>query len=424
MTLRTACAVLLLLSGALLWLGCDDSRSCEADDDCFSGEVCIDQICAPDSDNGGSDGGDDVTDDSGTDDSGTDDASSDDGGTDDSGTDDAEDTASSKPQIVKIETGDKISCALFDTGKVYCWGRNENGLLNIDSTLDRTPYPTLVEGIPDAVDLELGNDFACILTEAGEVQCWGENNGFESEKGDSDIIVPTPAPVDGIVMVRTGTSGGCGLLEDRRRMYCWGQAPAAPDFSQDIIDFQVGSYHTCAVVTDGNVRCWGTTSNQVGDDDPVRGISDVVALDAAPNYNCAVKNDGTVWCWGDNLYGRLGTDPDTDGSSRTPLEVEGVSDAVGISTGKQWACAILGNGGVKCWGTFSDSNGAYEEYHPPMNISPLFSGVVDVDTGDETTCALKSDGEAWCWGQNTYKQLGNSELSTTKHAEPVRVLFE
>ncbi|MGM0557293.1 MAG: RCC1 domain-containing protein [Myxococcota bacterium] len=425
MMMRTTCLALLVLSASLLWLGCNDSRSCEVDDDCFSGEVCIDQICAPDQDNGGSDGGADVSEDATTEDTSTDDGATDDASdssTDDTGEDN--DTTSTEPKVIKVETGKRITCALFDNGEVFCWGKNENGLLNIDSTIDRTPYPTVVEGIPAAADLELGNDFACILTEAGQVQCWGENKGFVSEKGDSDIIAPTPAPVDGIVMLRTGSSGGCGLLEDRRRMYCWGQAPAAPDFSQDIVDFQVGSYHTCAVVADGNVRCWGTTSSQVGEDDPVHGISDVTALDSSGRYNCAVKSNGEVWCWGENFDGQLGIDPDSQGSSRTPLEVPNITNAIGISTGNQWACAILDGGGVKCWGKFSESDGAYEEFHPPMNISPLFSGVVDVDTGDETTCALEDDGEVWCWGQNTYEQLGNSELSTAKKGEPARVLFE
>lgn len=421
--MRTSCAVLFVLSASLLWLGCDDSRSCGVDDDCFSSEVCIDQICAPESNNGVSGGGEDVSDDGGSDDT-----SRDDGGTGDAGDDAAdtmdEDMSSTEPKVIKVETGEKISCALFDNGEVFCWGFNEGGLLNIDSTLDRTPYPTVVEDIPAAVDLELGNDFACILTEADEVQCWGENKGFVSEKGDSDIIGPTTAPVDGIAMVRTGSWGGCGLLEDRRSMYCWGKAPNAPEFSKDIVDFEVGSDHTCAIVADGNVRCWGTTSRHVGEGDPIRGVSDVAALDAAFEYNCAVKNNGTVWCWGSNFYGQLGADYDGQVSTRTPVQVPGISSAVGISTGLRWACAILDGGGVKCWGKFPESDGAFEKFHAPMNISPLFSGVVDVDTGDETTCALKSDGEVWCWGQNQSKQLGNNELDTAKKAEPARVLFE
>jgi alpha-tubulin suppressor-like RCC1 family protein len=408
MTLRIGCAVLFVLSGSLLWLGCDDSRSCDADDDCFSGEICIDQICAPDPDKGV--------------DASDEDASNDD--TSDDGSEDA-DTSTTGRTVTKVDTGDKISCALFNTGEVYCWGLNENGLLNIDSSLDETQYPTRVGGIPAAIDLEVGHDFACIRSDANEVHCWGENWGFVSGAADEQINPPTEAPVDGIAELRVGSTGGCGLLEDLRTLYCWGTAPPPPDFSQDIIDFAVGAFHGCAVVTDGDVRCWGGSSYlQIGEDDPIRGISDVRTLDAARGYNCAIKNDGTVWCWGENFDGTLGTDPDDQSSSRTPIQVPGIDDAVEVSTGRTWACAVRDGGRLSCWGEFAESDGAYEEFHAPMTIQPLISGVVDVESGNEISCALKDGGEVWCWGDNHDGQLGNHEVDGGVRAEPVRVLFD
>jgi alpha-tubulin suppressor-like RCC1 family protein len=86
-----------------------------------------------------------------------------------------------------------------------------------------------------------------------------------------------------------------------------------------------GFAHTCALLEDRTVRCWGSNlSGQLGDGttdarlNPVSvlasgtaGASPVVLggvtqIAAGDSHTCALLEDGTVRCWGRNVDGRLG----------------------------------------------------------------------------------------------------------------------
>ena len=97
--------------------------------------------------------------------------------------------------------------------------------------------------------------------------------------------------------------------------------------------------HTCAVRNDGTVRCWGNNgSGQLGDtsftDRPtpvaVGGLTTAVAVSAGSTcHTCALLADGTVRCWGDNDYGQLGDGTTTNGA--TPVPVAGIRPAAAIA---------------------------------------------------------------------------------------------
>jgi len=72
------------------------------------------------------------------------------------------------------------------------------------------------------------------------------------------------------------------------------------------------------------------------------------AIDSTYLHTCAVLSNGTVQCWGYNQYGELG-----DGSTTTrttPVTVGGLTNAVAVSAGTQYSCAVLSDGTAKCWG--------------------------------------------------------------------------
>src|SRR5690606_18384530 len=96
-----------------------------------------------------------------------------------------------------------------------------------------------------------------------------------------------------------------------------GQAAAAPAAAVGepfVGALAVGSFHTCARLRGGAVRCWGLGgSGQLGDgsgvqqDRPVtvRGIDDALQIVAEGSRSCAVRSDGSVWCWGHGASAEL-----------------------------------------------------------------------------------------------------------------------
>ncbi|MEM4461028.1 MAG: hypothetical protein QXY70_02735, partial [Nanopusillaceae archaeon] len=66
------------------------------------------------------------------------------------------------------------------------------------------------------------------------------------------------------------------------------------------------------------------------------------------SHTCALLSNGSVACWGYNYYGQLGDGTNTNRA--TPVNVVGIDNAVAIAAGWGHTCALLSNGTVRCWG--------------------------------------------------------------------------
>jgi alpha-tubulin suppressor-like RCC1 family protein len=138
----------------------------------------------------------------------------------------------------------------------------------------------------------------------------------------------------------------------------------------------------------------------------VVGLTDVVQLTAGNRYACAVIVDGTIRCWGRNDQGQLGDGTKIDRS--TPVQVIPIENAVGIGTGANHACAVLADTTARCWGRGNSGqlgDGHWQNRLTPVAVSNL-SGVVSVAPGGLNTCALLDGGTVSCWGNNGGGQLG------------------
>jgi alpha-tubulin suppressor-like RCC1 family protein len=148
-------------------------------------------------------------------------------------------------------------------------------------------------------------------------------------------------------------------------------------------------------------------------------------------FACALISDGSVECWGRNDFGALGPTGPTSTSviptSNVPIKVTGLGGAKAISAGAGHVCALLTNGAVWCWGQGDRGqlgNGTIPSSNfsaTPVAVSGLQSAVTAIASGANTSCALVGASSAlYCWGDNIYGQLGSGATANLS-ATPVQM---
>jgi alpha-tubulin suppressor-like RCC1 family protein len=363
--------------------------------------------------------------------------------------------------IASISTGDSHTCVVTDAGGVKCWGYGDFGQLGngtngtgdwevIDDVafvpVDVCADQSCEQSLSDIAAVSAGGAHTCALTTSGGVKCWGGNEAGQ-----------------------LGVEG----------VYCYGvfigQFPCSntpvdvPGLESGVTAISAGQRHTCAVLEDGSLKCWGInntgqlgigTVEQCGGTHPpcpgptdvcqdydtvaqqcIQPLSGVSAVAAGPAHTCALTTAGGVKCWGHNGGGTLGDG--TTESRLTPVDVIGLDGEVtAIAVGGLAAsCAVMDDGGVQCWGgngTGSLGNGTVDfDPHPsPEDVcqsydttaqqcSQPLSGAVAVTVGPAHTCALTGEHRVKCWGDDLYGQLGDGQPSGAGmryHPTPVDVV--
>jgi alpha-tubulin suppressor-like RCC1 family protein len=197
------------------------------------------------------------------------------------------------------------------------------------------------------------------------------------------------------------------------------EVPTNCNFSQ----LSGGGHHTCALLDSGGIACWGDNSyGQLGDGTTTDKMlhvdvhelsSGASAVSSGSDHTCALLADGAVKCWGSNVYGQLGNGNNVN--QTTPFDVSGLTSGVGrISAGDFHTCALLAAGGVKCWGRNDEGqlgDGSDADQAAPVDVAGLTEGVAAISSGRYHTCALLSGGGAKCWGYNGYGQIGDNSSS-------------
>lgn len=321
-----------------------------------------------------------------------------------------------------VAAGAYHTCALRSNGTVACWGRNSDGQLG-DGSTQGSNTPVEVVGIPTPVAtpvaIAAGAFHSCALFSDGTMQCWGHNADGELGIGSNVNPISAPRPVVGI---------------------------------STAVAIAAGGYHTCAVLSDGTVRCWGHNSNdQLGNDStqdsnvpvPLPGISTAVAVTAGAYHTCALLSDGTVQCWGFNHDGEWG-DGSTCGAVGEPvclyfghavvrgLPTPATAIAGGIGAGLLGLaqlggfhnCALLSDGTVHCWGHNADGalgNGSNQDSPLPVTVAQI-STATAMAAGAYHSCALLAagpPGHIECWGHNADGELGNGSNQSSNVPVPV-----
>jgi alpha-tubulin suppressor-like RCC1 family protein len=232
-----------------------------------------------------------------------------------------------------------------------------------------------------AVAISGGAFHTCMLTEEGGVKCWGMNSSGQLGDGTTEN---RSTPVD-VVGLQSGVK-----------------------------QVSAGGIHTCALMEDSTVKCWGNLFVDGGSDQAttpspvdvcadaacVGPLSGIASLSGGFKSTCAVTTLGTAKCWGSNMSSILGDGTDADSSVPVDvLSVGGVplSGVTAVGVGTEAACALLDSGSVTCWGE-----------HGNLGKDSLPGPTASIAIGHGRGCAVVlPDMSAHCWGQNNYGQLGD-----------------
>jgi alpha-tubulin suppressor-like RCC1 family protein len=261
------------------------------------------------------------------------------------------------------------------------------------------------------------------------VWCWGE--GVDGQLGNGYAQQSSPVQVTGIGSASPGAKA-----------------------------ITAGGFHTCAILSDTTVRCWGynaygelgdgsgvTTAqpltvqhtNDDGTTGPLRGV---VQVRGGAYHTCAVTADGRGWCWGYNASGQLGNTTwgipsavqpyanqlvaaPVGGAYQSSVIQEGIDGLVALSgLGYLHTCGLRFDGTIWCWGANAAGqlgNGTADSAVPlQVQGGALGAARPSLAAGYQHTCVLMGDGSARCWGENSSGTLGDG--TTSGRTTPVYVL--
>lgn len=339
------------------------------------------------------------------------------------------------PKVGHLSVGAWNSCVVIgfgvDAGKMKCWGENSHGELGRGYASGYKPLPEFVSNLTDIIQVQTAGYRSCALTSLGAVKCWGSNAWGEVGDGSfSAQYSPTTIITSGATKIMLGYDHGCAFMStnpavagaDAGKIKCWG----GNNYGQIL-----------GLATYGPFSGPGAPVNIIGLE-----VADVkeLSLSVGDNHTCALMNDQTVKCWGQNDSGQLGDGTTTNRTSMvTVLTAPGtpLTDVAKIYLGRAQSCAILTDKTAKCWGSNTRSqlgdgtqiNSSYavtvlDDYDRNETMDGPMTDIGELATSGEFVCARIVSGphakKVKCWGGNPYGQLGNGTQAFS-HPAPVFV---
>jgi alpha-tubulin suppressor-like RCC1 family protein len=188
-----------------------------------------------------------------------------------------------------------VAILVHDGTQLCGWGNNDSAIGPGERGIVERPAcaPT---PLPAFLELTAGDGHACARRGGATFSCWGSNAGGQLGNGD-DSMMDVPLP---------------GALQ---------MLPA------EIDALAAGAYHTCALAK-GAAYCWG--SNEQGEcgspssapvfrPSAVAGVKAravAIGSGAGAQHTCVVLDDGSVSCWGSDSDGQLGSGASSEDASR------------------------------------------------------------------------------------------------------------
>jgi alpha-tubulin suppressor-like RCC1 family protein len=192
-----------------------------------------------------------------------------------------------------ISLGSIHTCGRKTTGRLFCWGNDATGRLGDGvvggAPLNRTSPNEVVGAATDWANVGAGSGHTCARKTSGRLFCWGSDDNGQLGNGGTNTNTGTPTEVAGALMnwdfVEAGSYFTCGV-RTTGRLFCWGAdlygqlGNGPPNAAQgspvqvagartDWVGVMTAQFHTCARTTIRRIFCWGgDSSGQLGDGPP------------------------------------------------------------------------------------------------------------------------------------------------------------
>ena len=318
-------------------------------------------------------------------------------------------TAENISALGKVAIAYRAMCVILDDGNVKCWGSNSFGQSGLPTGVTYISEPNAIDFGPDrfATSIAAGTYHVCAILDEGSVVCWGRGNvGQLGNNLTSDEYLPQKVDL--------------------------GQGRTA-------VSIDSGSSHTCAILDDGSLKCWGMgSSGQLGigtntNHNTPQSVNlgsgrTAVSVSAGMSHTCVILDNGNLKCWGYNYRGQLGIGSTTSQLTPQPVNLGTGRTADMVSAGGHHTCAVLDDGSLKCWGYNQygqlgiGTSGSSAGKTTPQTVNLGSGRTADlIDSGQENTCTITDDNVIKCWGRNYNGMLGLGTSYSSAVSVPANV---
>lgn len=359
----------------------------------------------------------------------------------------------------KVSLGENHSCALDNNRALWCWGSNERGQLGLSSVIEEERlFSSKVAQLVDffdfgLIDLSLGENHSCVLSEDYQIFCWGEGHfiGHSMRDMQDTDFIDFPLEIfdhpeaDDYRLLSSSLKHTCAVTESNQ-IFCWGRSVLMDALysreEQDLLNYgrplllnqpeEIASINKiysaderlCLIDDEGELWCLGKVldGQEEGDDYDLdfqlipfpENVTSFIDTCSSKNHSCTLDSGGQAWCWGLNNEGQLGSEDDL-GFSHELLRVfqEEGQAFTSLSCGAKSTCALDEQGQLWCWGNnrFSQLgilNAAAQilqatRIQVPFRVDHWLS----VSSGSRHRCAIDEKSQIWCWGDDNSFQLGD-----------------